>query len=174
MFSVATGHLYERFLRIMVLTVLRNTKNPVKFWFLANYLSPRFIDTIPLMAAKYNFQYELVTYKWPAWLNKQTEKQRIIWAYELAHSHTHTHTPRHSHSRRYKILFLDVLFPLSVKKIIYVDADQIVRADLKELAELDLHGAPYGYERCLFFFFLPPSFKPHATASRHSVMTSPR
>src|SRR5687768_12123842 len=80
-FSVATGHLYERFLRIMVLTVLKNTKNPVKFWFLANYLSPRFIDVIPAMATKYNFQYELVTYKWPAWLNKQTEKQRIIWAY---------------------------------------------------------------------------------------------
>lgn len=30
-------------------------------------------------------------------------------------------------------------------KIIYVDADQVVRADLKELWELDLHGAPYGY-----------------------------
>lgn len=32
---------------------------------------------------------------------------------------------------RYKILFLDVLFPLDVDKIIFVDADQIVRADLK-------------------------------------------
>jgi hypothetical protein len=27
----------------------------------------------------------------------------------------------------YKILMLDVLFPLSVKKIVFVDADQIVR-----------------------------------------------
>ena len=26
---------------------------------------------------------------------------------------------------RYKILFLDVLFPLNVKKIIFVDADQV-------------------------------------------------
>jgi len=55
----------------------------------------------------------------------QTEKQRIIWAY--------------------KILFLDVLFPMDLKKVIFVDADQIVRTDLKELVELDLHGAPYGY-----------------------------
>lgn len=39
-FSVASGHLYERFLRIMMLTVLKNTKSPVKFWFLKNYLSP--------------------------------------------------------------------------------------------------------------------------------------
>jgi UDP-glucose:glycoprotein glucosyltransferase len=66
-----------------------------------------------------------VTYKWPSWLRPQKEKQRIIWAY--------------------KILFLDVLFPMDLKKVIFVDADQIVRADLQELVDLDLHGAPYGY-----------------------------
>jgi UDP-glucose:glycoprotein glucosyltransferase len=46
-----------------------------------------------------------VQYKWPRWLNQQTEKQRTIWGY--------------------KILFLDVLFPLSLKKIIFVDTDQV-------------------------------------------------
>ncbi|XP_047456702.1 UDP-glucose:glycoprotein glucosyltransferase 2 isoform X3 [Mugil cephalus] len=124
-FSVASGHLYERFLRIMMLSVLRHTKTPVKFWFLKNYLSPSFKETISYMAESYGFQYELVQYKWPRWLHQQTEKQRIIWGY--------------------KILFLDVLFPLAVDKIIFVDADQIVRADLKELRDLDLEGAPYGY-----------------------------
>ncbi|KAJ0070361.1 hypothetical protein NL108_007747, partial [Boleophthalmus pectinirostris] len=124
-FSVASGHLYERFLRIMMLSVLRHTQTPVKFWFLKNYLSPSFKETIHHMAQAYGFQYELVQYKWPRWLHQQTEKQRIIWGY--------------------KILFLDVLFPLAVDKIIFVDADQIVRADLKELRDLDLEGAPYGY-----------------------------
>uniref|UniRef100_A0A8C1Q503 UDP-glucose ceramide glucosyltransferase-like 1 n=1 Tax=Cyprinus carpio TaxID=7962 RepID=A0A8C1Q503_CYPCA len=124
-FSVASGHLYERFLRIMMLSVLQHTKTPVKFWFLKNYLSPSFKDTISHMAKAYGFQYELVQYKWPRWLHQQTEKQRIIWGY--------------------KILFLDVLFPLAVDKIIFVDADQIVRADIKELRDLDLEGAPYGY-----------------------------
>ncbi|XP_068079738.1 UDP-glucose:glycoprotein glucosyltransferase 2 isoform X2 [Danio rerio] len=124
-FSVASGHLYERFLRIMMLSVLRHTTTPVKFWFLKNYLSPSFKETISHMAKAYGFQYELVQYKWPRWLHQQTEKQRIIWGY--------------------KILFLDVLFPLAVDKIIFVDADQIVRADLKELRDLDLEGAPYGY-----------------------------
>ena len=38
-----------------------------------------------------------------------------------------------------------MLFPLSVKKIIYIDADQVVRADIKELWEMDLQGAPYAY-----------------------------
>uniref|UniRef100_A0A8C8GDG2 UDP-glucose ceramide glucosyltransferase-like 1 n=1 Tax=Oncorhynchus tshawytscha TaxID=74940 RepID=A0A8C8GDG2_ONCTS len=124
-FSLASGHLYERFLRIMMLSVLKNTKTPVKFWFLKNYLSPAFKEFIPYMAEQYGFQYELVQYKWPRWLHQQTEKQRIIWGY--------------------KILFLDVLFPLSVDKFLFVDADQIVRTDLKELRDLDLEGAPYGY-----------------------------
>ncbi|KOB72007.1 Pantothenate kinase 4 [Operophtera brumata] len=124
-FSVASGHLYERFLRIMMMSVLKNTKSPVKFWFLKNYLSPSLKEILPYMAQEYGFEYELVQYQWPRWLQKQRDRQRTIWGY--------------------KILFLDVLFPLQVKKIIFVDADQIVRADLKELVELDLGGAPYGY-----------------------------
>ncbi|XP_052737381.1 UDP-glucose:glycoprotein glucosyltransferase [Bicyclus anynana] len=124
-FSVASGHLYERFLRIMMLSVLKHTKSPVKFWFLKNYLSPSLKDILPYMAQEYGFSYELVQYQWPRWLQRQRDRQRTIWGY--------------------KILFLDVLFPLHVKKIIFVDADQIVRADLKELVDLDLGGAPYGY-----------------------------
>lgn len=104
-FSVASGHLYERLLRIMMLSLMKHTQSPVKFWFLKNFLSPQFIDFLPNMAKEYNFQYELVQYKWPRWLHQQTEKQRIIWGY--------------------KILFLDVLFPLDVKKIIFVDADAV-------------------------------------------------
>ncbi|KAI5117547.1 hypothetical protein M0805_004373 [Coniferiporia weirii] len=124
-FTVASGLLYERFASIMILSVLRNTNSTVKFWFIENFLSPSFLEFLPHFAEAYNFDYELVTYKWPSWLRAQTEKQRIIWAY--------------------KILFLDVLFPMDLKKVIFVDADQIVRADLKELVDLDLHGAPYGY-----------------------------
>ncbi|XP_024522450.1 UDP-glucose:glycoprotein glucosyltransferase-like isoform X1 [Selaginella moellendorffii] len=124
-FSVASGHLYERFLKIMMLSVLKNTRRPVKFWFIKNYLSPQFKNLIPHVAVEYGFEYELVTYKWPTWLHKQTEKQRIIWAY--------------------KILFLDVIFPLSLKKVIFVDADQIVRADMGELYDMDIKGRPLAY-----------------------------
>ncbi|XP_052214518.1 UDP-glucose:glycoprotein glucosyltransferase 1-like [Dreissena polymorpha] len=124
-FSVASGHLYERLMRIMMMSVIKNTKQKVKFWFLKNYLSPTFKEFIPHYAKEYGFEYELVQYKWPRWLNQQKEKQRIMWGF--------------------KILFLDVLFPLDVKKIIFVDADQIVRTDLQELYDLDLGGAPYGY-----------------------------
>lgn len=57
-------------------------------------------DVIPHMANEYGFEYELITYKWPTWLHKQKEKQRIIWAY--------------------KILFLDVIFPLALEKVYLV------------------------------------------------------
>ncbi len=124
-FSIASGHLYERFLSIMMYTTVRATKNPVKFWFLKQFLSPQFKRFLPVMAAKYGFEFELVTYKWPRWLRRQTEKQRHIWAY--------------------KILFLDVLFPSTVERFIFVDADQIVREDLAKLQALDLQGAPYAF-----------------------------
>ncbi|KZT37012.1 glycosyltransferase family 24 protein [Sistotremastrum suecicum HHB10207 ss-3] len=124
-FTVASGHLYERLASIMILTVMKNTNSTVKFWFIENFLSPSFLQFIPLYAEQYGFEYELVTYKWPSWLRPQKEKQRIIWAY--------------------KILFLDVLFPMDLKKVIFVDSDQIIRTDLQELVDLDLHGAPYGF-----------------------------
>ncbi len=124
-FSLATGHLYERLMRIMMLSVVKRSSVRVKFWLLENFLSPSFKDWIPEMAKNYGFDVEFVTYKWPTWLRRQTEKQRIIWGY--------------------KILFLDVLFPLDVKKIIYIDADQVVRADVKELRDLDLKGHAYAY-----------------------------
>jgi UDP-glucose:glycoprotein glucosyltransferase len=124
-FSVASGHLYERMLNIMMVSVMKHTKHTVKFWFIEQFLSPSFKDFIPYMAAEYGFQYEMVTYKWPHWLRAQTEKQREIWGY--------------------KILFLDVLFPLSLDKVIFVDADQIVRTDMIELVNHDLKGAPYGF-----------------------------
>ncbi|EDO29658.1 predicted protein, partial [Nematostella vectensis] len=89
----------------MMLSVLKHTKSNVKFWFLKNYLSPTFKAFLPIMAKEYGFEYELVQYQWPRWLHAQTEKQRVIWGY--------------------KILFLDVLFPLNVKRILFVDADLV-------------------------------------------------
>ena len=124
-FSLATGHVYERLLRIMMLSVTKRTSSKVKFWLFENFLSPSFKESAHKMADIIGFDLEFVTYKWPEWLRSQTEKQRIIWGY--------------------KILFLDVLFPLDLKKVIYIDADQVLRADLKELWELDLEGKPYGY-----------------------------
>ncbi|KAB8345828.1 hypothetical protein FH972_022883 [Carpinus fangiana] len=124
-FSVASGHLYERMLNIMMVSVMRHTDKTVKFWFIEQFLSPSFKKSMPTLAKEYGFEYEMVTYKWPHWLRAQKEKQRVIWGY--------------------KILFLDVLFPLDLDKVIFVDADQIVRTDMYDLVQHDLGGAPYGF-----------------------------
>lgn len=131
-FTVASGHLYERFLRIMMHTVMRTSSDVhganttrIKFWLIENFLSPQFKELVPLLAEHYGFDVGFVTYRWPWWLNKQTEKQRTIWAY--------------------KILFLDVLFPLNVDRVIFVDADQIVQADLHELYNMNIGAAAMAY-----------------------------
>ncbi len=46
-FTVASGHLYERMTYIMVLSVLKHTSSSVKFWFIENFLSPSFKEFIP-------------------------------------------------------------------------------------------------------------------------------
>lgn len=124
-FTVASGHLYERFVYIMISSVMAHTDHSVKFWFISNFLSPQFRQFIPHLAAHLSFEYEMITFTWPHWLRQQTEKQRIIWGY--------------------KILFLDVMFPLDLEKVIFVDADQIVRTDMMELIDEDLRGKVWGY-----------------------------
>lgn len=124
-FSIASGHTYEKLMSIMMLSVKKNTKKTVKFWLLENFLSVHFTDQLPHVAKEYGFEYELVRYKWPLWLRMQHQLHRIVWGF--------------------KILFLDALFPVDLDKIIFVDADQIARTDLSALANLDLEGAPYGF-----------------------------
>lgn len=124
-FSIASGHLYERFLSIMTVSVRKHSNKLVKFWIIENFVSPHFKRLLPVLAEEYDFQYELITYKWPKFLRTQREKQRTIWGY--------------------KILFLDVLFPQDLDKVIFVDADQVVRSDMSELLDIDLEGAAYGF-----------------------------
>jgi UDP-glucose:glycoprotein glucosyltransferase len=122
-FSIASGHLYERLMKIMMLSVRRNSQFAVKFWIINNFLSPQFKASLPKLALRYNFSYQLISYKWPLWLHPQFEKQRILWGN--------------------KILFLDLLFPLNLDRVIYVDSDQIVRTDLIELMRMNFEKDPF-------------------------------
>ncbi|WEJ95887.1 killer toxin resistant protein [Yamadazyma tenuis] len=124
-FTVSSGHLYERLSSIMMASVRSNTQHPVTFWLLENYLSPNFKALLPKLAEEYKFEYHLITYKWPMWLRSQFSRQRTIWGY--------------------KILFLDVLFPIELDHVIFVDADQINRSDMIDLVKLDMGDAPYGF-----------------------------
>ncbi|KAH7820809.1 putative UDP-glucose:glycoprotein glucosyltransferase [Monocercomonoides exilis] len=124
-FTICSGHLYERLAKIMMTSVVDHTKQRVKFWFIGSVTSPLFRRTLPKMAAEFGFDYEFVDYVWPGWLTRPTTKMRTVWAM--------------------KILFLDVLFPLDVERVIFVDADNVCRTDMMQLMELDMKGAPYAF-----------------------------
>lgn len=124
-FSIASGHMYEQLMSIMMLSVTKHTKSLVKFWLVENFLSQGFVSRVPELAVKFGFEYEFVSYKWPVWLREQKKLHRTVWAF--------------------KMLFLDTLFPSDLEKVIFVDADQIARTDLQELVDVDLQGAPYGF-----------------------------
>ena len=76
-FSLASGHMYERLMRIMMLSVVRKTNTKVKFWILGNYASPAFRKSLPIVSKEFGFEYEFVQYKWPRWLNAQKEKVKL-------------------------------------------------------------------------------------------------
>ena len=90
------------------------------------------------MAQEYGFEYELITYKWPTWLHKQKEKQRIIWAY--------------------KILFLDVIFPLSLRKVFFSvmwsscdPCNFIIFSTLKQVSNLAIFGSNNFFPRYFLY-----------------------
>jgi pyruvate/2-oxoglutarate dehydrogenase complex dihydrolipoamide acyltransferase (E2) component len=83
-YSVATGALYERFLKIMMLSVSQHTSLPVKFWLLDNFLSPSFKAAALALAEERGFEIAWVNYSWPSWLRGQAELQRRIWGMKVS------------------------------------------------------------------------------------------
>ena len=132
-FSVASGQTYERLLRIMMGSAALATSRPLKFWLLAEFLSPAF--DAPALAAALGVDIELLdSPPWPEFLTDDLDrskvgirgdKQRLIWAY--------------------KLLFLDALFLGRTDRVIFVDADQVVLGDLAELFDMDLRENPYAF-----------------------------
>ncbi|CAH6723275.1 putative UDP-glucose:glycoprotein glucosyltransferase [[Candida] jaroonii] len=123
-FTIASGELYEKLCTMMMMSVMKHTSETTKFWLIDDYLSPDFKKSLPTLSNHYNFDYEFVSYKWPMWLRRQNTRQRTVWGY--------------------KMLFLDVLFG-DLDSIIFVDADQINRSDMKSLVDLDMGSYAYGF-----------------------------
>jgi UDP-glucose:glycoprotein glucosyltransferase len=108
-------------------SIQKKSDRKLKFWLFDSFVSPGFRDSIRKMAEALKFEFEFISYKWPTWLLHQKTKMRTVWAY--------------------KILFLDVVFPIrpEVDRVIFVDADQVARADLSDLAEFDMENQVYGF-----------------------------
>lgn len=57
-FTVASGHMYERLQKIMILSAIKRSSRKIKFWFIENYMSPQMKSFLPFMAKEYGFDFE--------------------------------------------------------------------------------------------------------------------
>jgi UDP-glucose:glycoprotein glucosyltransferase len=124
-FVVSSGLLYERLQRIMILSLVRHASAPVHLWILANFVSPQHRRLLPKLATRLGFTFSFVSYSWPSWMPRETARERLIWSY--------------------KILFLDVMFPNHLSRVIYVDSDDVIRADYAELMRMNIDSALYAF-----------------------------
>jgi hypothetical protein len=130
-FSVASGSMYERLLRVMMGSVVLHSTKPVTFWLLREFLSSTFVEDVPTLERALEAQIRFPpSIAWPEFLidsdgakiGIRDDLQRLVWAS--------------------KLLFLDGLFHAH-QRIIFVDADAVVVGDVAELLTLKLGMAPY-------------------------------
>lgn len=128
-FTVTSGKPYERLALIMMLSVSKNFKDvgkgrKLKFWLLDQFVSPQFRHDVQKLSGAHHFEYAMLSYKFPSWMWPQKVQGR--------------------HAKTFKILFLDLLFPRHLPRVVFVDADQVARADLADLYDEDVKGQVYG------------------------------
>ncbi|OHS99661.1 hypothetical protein TRFO_08292 [Tritrichomonas foetus] len=124
-FAFASGYVDETFLKIGMLSIIRQTNQKVKFWFLKSFLSPQFKAILNKFSKEYSFEYQFVSYRWPRWLHEQTDPIKKM--------------------NGYRVFFLDTLFPLDVDKIVCIDATIFAKSDLCELFNIDIEEASYAF-----------------------------
>ncbi|CDW81437.1 udp-glucose:glycoprotein glucosyltransferase [Stylonychia lemnae] len=124
-FFSLSGPIYEHLALLNIISILENTKSLCFFYFIDQVtLSPDFKKQLASLQQTLNFGYEFIYYQWPQALYKDFQSKRQIYGS--------------------MILFLDLIFTdPGIERIIYMDADQIVKTDLKILWETDLDQKPY-------------------------------
>lgn len=116
----------ERLALAMIASVLEQSTARIKLW-LIGPLSLQMqsklnaLSTSPRMRS---FSWQVVTYNWPSWLNSLPKYSSRLMAM--------------------KVLFLDVMMPAEVSRIVYLAPGQIVRGDITRLLTASLEGRPYG------------------------------
>jgi UDP-glucose:glycoprotein glucosyltransferase len=121
--SVASGRFQEHLLKITILSILRTAKAKVTFWIIQYFPSAKLKAMMRTMAIDYGFDYKLLSYSWPAWLRTQGDKSKA--------------------EAIVRLLFIDLVLPFDLDRIIFVEPGQVVRTDLTELMYMDMGSFPY-------------------------------
>ena len=125
-FSVITGTTddEENKLFDMIESCLSHTQSKVKFFFINQFTSPTLKERLYKLSNEKDLDIAFLDYSMPIWLRPQTEYENLV--------------------RLYKVLFLDVLFPLDISRVIFIDPSFKVETDLMELMNMDLGEAAIG------------------------------
>lgn len=121
---LSTDFKQDQFLASLIKSICEHTEKSVKFWLVDNFSSENTLGVVHDLSLVCKFQYAFVSYKWPIWLREQKDRLRQMAAF--------------------KVLFLDVIFPKSLEKVVVLDVDLYVLGDLDELIREDLHDSVYG------------------------------
>jgi UDP-glucose:glycoprotein glucosyltransferase len=121
----AGGHLTENLAMMTMSSVIRRASVPVEFWILARFETPSFAADAAKLAAGSNCPCHVVRYEWPHWVESLPERARAT-----------------SLSR---LLFLDLMLPLDVERVISFEPGMVLRGDVAELLRLDMGGAPCAF-----------------------------
>jgi len=62
-FSLATGFVYERLMKVMIYSAVTATSSPIHFHLLENFLSPTFKTDLAKMSQELDFEFSFVSYK---------------------------------------------------------------------------------------------------------------
>ncbi|SCW01389.1 LAFE_0D11496g1_1 [Lachancea fermentati] len=105
---------YER----MISIACQGSKRSVKFWIIASSLTPKFKEFLCFFSnqQKGRISFEFVNYNWPRWLRPQRFRTRELHAM--------------------KLIMLDVLFPNSISKLLYIDPKAQIN-DIEQFFSVD-------------------------------------
>ncbi|EAY12967.1 hypothetical protein TVAG_405130 [Trichomonas vaginalis G3] len=119
-FTIPTDKAHEKCAKVMMMSVMKHTKSKVKFFIFKKYLSFDFIQSMPEFSRKHGFKYEYVDMNWPNVMFSQ---------YDLKNS-----------SLEYRLLFLDMLLPFNIPRVIFIDCQTVVRGDISNLYNSHMNG----------------------------------
>jgi hypothetical protein len=121
----AGGYLTEHLAKMTVLSIVRSASIPVEIWILERFATPGFAADMGDLARAHKCICRFLRYEWPVWVRSVLDKARA--------------------SAVSPLLFLDLMMPLDINRVIVIEPGYLVSGDVAELVRMDLRSCPCGF-----------------------------
>lgn len=116
--TFVSGKEYESLCIRMIESAVKHTKSKIRFWIPSEFLSDEFMKSIKTLSKSLDFEFNFIKFLWPNSFRKPLTEKLIMSAE--------------------KAIFIDSMLPLSIHRVLVVDADLLVKHDLTELFRTNL------------------------------------